>query len=89
MPDDHSDPLAALIKTQAVSDSLNVKRMGGGLKEKRGFKADVKEGWDWIKDSFKAPGLGARSTDSPSVSSFSHEEESRSHEKVSDARSRS
>lgn len=62
MPGDDSDPLAALIKAQAVSDSLNMKRMEGGLEEKRDFKEDVKKGWDWFADSFKAPGLGARST---------------------------
>lgn len=62
MPDDESDPLAAWTKTQAVSDSLNMKRMEGGLEEKRDFTEIVKEAWHWFGDAFKSPGLHARST---------------------------
>lgn len=63
-PDDNPlgfDPVAALTKLKAIYDSRNEKRTGGDVIAKRDF-------WDWVKDIFKAPGLGARSSVSPSVS---------------------
>lgn len=68
--------VASLTQLKAVYDSLNVddnesinvneKRTEGGLIEKRGF-------WHWLKMAFEAPGLKARSSNLPSVSSLSCE----------------
>lgn len=54
VPDHDSDPLVASTKAQAVSDSLNMKRIERGLQEKSSFKRDLKDDWDSFWAIFKA-----------------------------------
>ncbi len=73
-PDDNAfdfDLDAVLTKLKAIYDSRNEKRTEGDVIAKRDLL------WDWFKDIFKAPGLGARSSVPTSVSSISCGDEQR------------
>lgn len=61
-----SDPISALTRLKAIYDSLNEKRMESDVKVKRDF-------WQWLKDTFEAPGMKARSAAPISVSPVSYE----------------